>query len=83
MKGHTEYLRCTSSEPSYNPGGGGDHTQSCRVLTLDGGGIRGMVLIQMLDELERIVGKPIVECFDLVAGTSTGGVLALVLASGL
>lgn len=41
-----------------------------------------MVLIQMLDELERITGKPIVECFDLVAGTSTGGVLALVLASG-
>ncbi|XP_035230665.1 85/88 kDa calcium-independent phospholipase A2-like isoform X2 [Stegodyphus dumicola] len=55
---------------------------SCRVLCLDGGGIRGMVLIQMLDELERILGKPVVQHFDLIAGTSTGGILALVLATG-
>ncbi|XP_071042085.1 85/88 kDa calcium-independent phospholipase A2 [Parasteatoda tepidariorum] len=59
-----------------------NHSRNLRVLSLDGGGIRGMVLIQMLDELERILGQPIANFFDLVAGTSTGGILALVLATG-
>lgn len=62
--------------------GEGKAPRKCRVLCLDGGGIRGMVLIQMLAEMEKILGKPIIECFDLVAGTSTGGILALVLANG-
>ncbi|KAK1129737.1 hypothetical protein K0M31_019451 [Melipona bicolor] len=53
-----------------------------RLLCLDGGGIRGLVLIQMLLEIESILQKPIVECFDWIAGTSTGGILALGLAAG-
>ncbi|KAL0822332.1 hypothetical protein ABMA28_004431 [Loxostege sticticalis] len=53
-----------------------------RLLCLDGGGIRGLVLVQVLLTLQESVGKPIVECFDWVAGTSTGGILALALACG-
>ncbi|XP_003702751.1 calcium-independent phospholipase A2 VIA [Megachile rotundata] len=53
-----------------------------RLLCLDGGGIRGLVLVQTLLEIESILGKPIIECFDWIAGTSTGGILALGLALG-
>ncbi|XP_066157041.1 85/88 kDa calcium-independent phospholipase A2 [Euwallacea fornicatus] len=53
-----------------------------RLLTLDGGGIRGLVLVQMLLQLEAAFQKPINFCFDWVAGTSTGGILALGIASG-
>lgn len=53
-----------------------------RLLCLDGGGIRGLVLIQLLLELERCIEKPINNCFDWIAGTSTGGILALGIATG-
>ena len=53
-----------------------------RLLCLDGGGIRGLVLVQTLLEVESILGKPIVDYFDWIAGTSTGGILALGLAAG-
>ncbi|XP_064478597.1 85/88 kDa calcium-independent phospholipase A2-like isoform X2 [Ornithodoros turicata] len=56
--------------------------QSGRVLCLDGGGIRGLIIIRELISLEMVLGCPIMECFDWVAGTSTGGVLALLLACG-
>ncbi|XP_028829086.1 85/88 kDa calcium-independent phospholipase A2 isoform X1 [Denticeps clupeoides] len=53
-----------------------------RLLCLDGGGIKGLVLIQMLIALEREAGKPIRELFDWVSGTSTGGILALAIVHG-
>ena len=56
-----------------------------RVLSIDGGGIRGVFPATFLAELEKrhTNGRPIGEYFDLVAGTSTGGILALGLAAGL
>jgi patatin-like phospholipase/acyl hydrolase len=50
-----------------------------RVLTLDGGGIKGILEIAMLMKLEERIdlGIPIQEFFDLVIGTSTGGIIAL------
>uniref|UniRef100_A0A0C9QTL1 phospholipase A2 n=1 Tax=Fopius arisanus TaxID=64838 RepID=A0A0C9QTL1_9HYME len=53
-----------------------------RLLCLDGGGIRGLVLVQVLIEIEQILNKPVINCFDWIAGTSTGGILALGIASG-
>ena len=48
-----------------------------RVLCLDGGGIRGLVELQFLKALEKRTGKRINEIFDVICGTSTGGLIAL------
>lgn len=53
-----------------------------RLLCLDGGGIRGLVLVQMLLEIEKLSQTPIAHMFDWIAGTSTGGILALGLGCG-
>ena len=50
-----------------------------RVLCLDGGGIKGLILIEMLSTIERATGKQIIDLFDWFVGTSTGGILALAL----
>lgn len=53
-----------------------------RVLCLDGGGIRGLVQLEMLSQLEVKTGRRIVELFDWIIGTSTGGIIALGLVYG-
>jgi patatin-like phospholipase/acyl hydrolase len=50
-----------------------------RMLSIDGGGIRGVIPAMVLAEIERRTGKHISELFDLITGTSTGGILALAL----
>jgi len=47
-----------------------------RILSIDGGGIRGLIPATVLVEIERLAGKRIAELFDVIAGTSTGGILA-------
>lgn len=47
------------------------------ILSIDGGGIRGIIPAMILNEIEKISGKPVSQIFDLVAGTSTGGILSL------
>jgi patatin-like phospholipase/acyl hydrolase len=52
-------------------------SQLIKVLSIDGGGIRGIIPAMILAHIEELTGKPIAELFNLVAGTSTGGILAL------
>jgi len=47
------------------------------ILSIDGGGIRGIIPAIVLAEIERRTGSKIAGLFDLIAGTSTGGILAL------
>ncbi len=54
--------------------------EAFKVLSIDGGGIRGIIPAMILAEIEDQTGKSIAEMFDLIAGTSTGGILALGLA---
>ena len=48
-----------------------------KILAIDGGGIRGILPARILQFIEERTGKPASSCFDLIAGTSTGGILAL------
>lgn len=48
-----------------------------KVLSIDGGGIRGIIPAMVLAEIERRTGRATSQLFDLVSGTSTGGILAL------
>jgi len=55
---------------------------SFQILALDGGGIRGLILMQVLIAVEKFTGHPIRDCFDWIAGSSTGAILALFLVHG-
>jgi len=54
-----------------------------KVLALDGGGIKGAFSASVLADFEENLGEPLVDYFDLIAGTSTGGIIALGLGLGL
>ena len=53
-----------------------------RILSLDGGGAKGFYTLGVLDEIEKNVGMPLHACFDLIFGTSTGAIIATLLARG-
>lgn len=57
-------------------------TQPFRILSLDGGGIMGAFAASVLATFERATDRRIVEHFDLITGTSTGGIIAIGLAMG-
>lgn len=53
-----------------------------RLLTLDGGGAKGFYTLGVLKEIEAMLGCPLHEKFDLVFGTSTGAIIATLIALG-
>ena len=53
-----------------------------RILSMDGGGIRGLVMVELLRKLEVDTGQRITELFDVICGTSAGGLLAMALLLG-
>ena len=61
----------------------GDGADRFRILTIDGGGIRGLIAARVVARLEELVSaeateeRRVADCFHMVAGTSTGGLIAL------
>ncbi|EFN59236.1 hypothetical protein CHLNCDRAFT_138222 [Chlorella variabilis] len=70
--GENELVRAAVGKPPIQGRG-------LRILSLDGGGMKGLATVRLLRELERHTGKRIYEMFDLIVGTSTGGLLAVAL----
>lgn len=66
-------IRSASSDPMIRCVGGS------RILSLDGGGVRALIQVDILHEIERLTGKRVTELFDWIIGSSAGGILALVL----
>jgi patatin-like phospholipase/acyl hydrolase len=56
---------------------------SFRVLSLDGGGVRGVFAASVLAHLEEFGCEPLVDFFDLIVGTSTGAIIGLGIAAGI
>jgi patatin-like phospholipase/acyl hydrolase len=54
----------------------------CRILSLDGGGAKGFYSLGVLREIEGMVKCPLHQKFDLIFGTSTGAIIAALLALG-
>lgn len=60
-----------------------DRNTRFQILAIDGGGIRGMFAAAVLAHLEQDLGTRITDHFDLITGTSTGGIIALGLGLGM
>ncbi|QOJ15183.1 MAG: patatin-like phospholipase family protein [Planctomycetia bacterium] len=56
--------------------------QKFRVLSLSGGGVRGLYTASFLAEIEHLSGKKFADHFDLIVGTSTGGLIAIAIGLG-
>lgn len=59
-----------------------ENTLPCRILSLDGGGAKGFYTLGILRELEALLGGSLCDHFDLIFGTSTGSIIASLLALG-
>jgi predicted acylesterase/phospholipase RssA len=72
-----------SPRMSYDNAEGGEQPMPFRILTLDGGGAKGFYTLGVLKQLEAMLGgQPLCGKFDLIYGTSTGSIIAALLALG-
>ncbi|KAL4720812.1 hypothetical protein ACJJTC_016445 [Scirpophaga incertulas] len=58
------------------------YTRYVLALALDGGGVRGLVAVTLLQRLQDAARRPVHELFDLIVGVSTGAIIAAILGSG-
>lgn len=58
-------------------------SKTFKILSIDGGGIKGLYSASILARIEKKTGKRISDYFDMICGTSTGGLIALGLANGM
>lgn len=56
--------------------------KTANILSIDGGGIKGILPLMQLIELEKMLKAPLSEHFDYISGTSTGGIIAVLLSIG-
>lgn len=57
------------------------HNTTVNILSIDGGGIRGLIPARIVEELERRIGTKPARVFDLIVGTATGALVASALAT--
>lgn len=76
IQAETEKLNSRASE-------GPKEANRFRILSIDGGGIKGTFAAGFLAAIEENTGKRLVDHFDLITGTSTGGIIALGLGLGI
>lgn len=62
------------AEPPNSPG--------LRILSIDGGGTRGLVCMEVIRQFEKVTNKRINELFDLICGVSSGAIIAMAVGSG-
>lgn len=60
-----------------------NNSKPFRILSLDGGGSKGVYTLGALAEMEQLAERPMHECFDLIYGTSTGSIIAAALSIGM
>lgn len=56
--------------------------KSANILSINGGGIKGLIALRQIVELEKMLKQPIHKHFDFITGTSTGGIIATLLSLG-
>jgi predicted acylesterase/phospholipase RssA len=65
------------SQPNDDSAKAAQKDKPVAILSLDGGGMRGVFALHVLRRIELVTGRKIRDLFDLICGTSTGGIIAL------